>query len=227
LFAHVPGFDGLRVPARFAMVAFMFLSALAGLGLSGILRRAGRAGSWVTAVVALAVAAESAATPMPLNTVTQFTALEPVPPRVATVGDVPVEYRLAARLPSNAVLVEFPLGDVGWDLWAVYHSTFHWKPLVNGFSGGFPPHYERLARLLFDVSANPDLAWDALRAQGPTHAIVHRRAYDRNARSPETWLQARGARRILVSPDVSAYELPPTGVARPGHASFVAGAATR
>ena len=105
------------------------------------------------------------------------------------------------------------LGDPGWDLWAVYHSTLHWKPLVNGYSGGFPAYYSELARLLFDVNAEPEAAWVALRAQGPTHAVVHRRAYRGNARGPEPWLLAHGARQILFSADVSAFELPAGGVA--------------
>ena len=36
---HVPGFDGLRVPARFGMLVAAGLSALAGVGAAGLARR--------------------------------------------------------------------------------------------------------------------------------------------------------------------------------------------
>ena len=42
---HVPGFDGLRVPARFAMLVMLFLSIAAGLGAAAIERRFRRGGA--------------------------------------------------------------------------------------------------------------------------------------------------------------------------------------
>ena len=208
LFAHVPGFDGLRVPARFAMMAFLSLAVVGGTGAAMLLARSGRFAVLVFGALAIGILAESAAVPLPLNQVTKFTELEPIPARVGVVSDVPLEYQYLARLPAGAVVVEFPLGDVGWDLWAVYHSTFHWKPLVNGFSGGFPRRYDQLAGLLFNVNADPDRAWEALREAGPTHAVVHGSAFARSARSPEAWLLAHGARLALTSPESRVYELP-------------------
>ena len=52
----VPGFDGLRVPARFAMLVVLFLSVAAGLGASAIERRFRRGGVIAVALGAVAVA---------------------------------------------------------------------------------------------------------------------------------------------------------------------------
>jgi hypothetical protein len=59
----------------------------------------------------------------------------------------------------------------------MFYSTVHWRPLLNGYSGFFPPHYGQLVVALSDVPRYPDLAWKALRAGGATHAIVHEAAY--------------------------------------------------
>jgi hypothetical protein len=54
-------------------------------------------------------------------------------------------------------------------------STFHWMPLVNGYSGFYPASYlERLKRL----SGLPDARWvAALRREGVRYVIVHADGY--------------------------------------------------
>src|SRR5690606_32795960 len=52
LYAYVPGFDGLRAPARFAMVGYVFLMILAGYGLAR-LDRLRRGALVMTAIGAL------------------------------------------------------------------------------------------------------------------------------------------------------------------------------
>ena len=56
-----------------------------------------------------------------------------------------------------------------------YLSTFHWLPLVNGYSGVYPPSYlARLGRLL-DFPSERALA--QLRRDHVTYVIVHGSAY--------------------------------------------------
>ena len=66
LYNAVPGFDGIRVPARFGMLVALCLSVLAGLGLHRLTRHARHAGGWL-ALAALLVLAEGGAAPIPLN----------------------------------------------------------------------------------------------------------------------------------------------------------------
>jgi hypothetical protein len=52
-------------------------------------------------------------------------------------------------------------------------SIHHWRPIVNGYSGNYPPEY---LRLLDDLEASPpgSSVWiDLLRKAGATHLIVH------------------------------------------------------
>ncbi len=62
LFEHVPGFDGLRVPARLAMLVCFGLAVLAGYGLVAI-ERARKMTRWAAAI-GLAILAETAVAPL-------------------------------------------------------------------------------------------------------------------------------------------------------------------
>jgi hypothetical protein len=208
LFELVPGMNGLRVPARLGMLVMLFLTVIAGSGMAVLLTRTRRAGV-VMAAVAAAVLLESAAVPIPLNQMTSYAQFGQPPDRITPGTDPPPVYAHIARLPAGSAIVEFPLGETGWDIRAVYHATMHWKPIVNGYSGGFPARYIRLARLLEDVSVTPDEAWSALRATGPTHAVVHLAAYRHaSVPSPEPWLVGHGARLVAEFADARLYELP-------------------
>src|SRR4029079_17903309 len=65
LFKHMPGFDGLRVPARLAMLVCFGLAVRAGCGLVALGRR-GAMTRWAAAI-GMAILAETAVAPMPLN----------------------------------------------------------------------------------------------------------------------------------------------------------------
>jgi len=102
-------------------------------------------------------------------------------------------YRFVAQLPPSTVLVELPLGEPAFDVRYMFYSTRHWKPLVNGYSGGAPEEYGRLDLLLRDVSSRPEPAWQALVEAGATHAIVHEGFYDGDRGPAVTaWLLAHG-----------------------------------
>src|SRR5262249_38658694 len=49
---------------------------------------------------------------------------------------------------GTGAVIDFPFrGDSG-DIWDVYWSTYHWRPLVNGWSGFVPPGTVYLSRAL-------------------------------------------------------------------------------
>jgi len=75
------------------------------------------------------------------------------------------------------VLLEFPIGDISWELRHVYLSTFHWRRMVNGYSGYAPRRYLELRDALRNPYYDPDGAWRRLRASGVTHIVVHGDAY--------------------------------------------------
>jgi hypothetical protein len=160
---HTAPYRGLRVPARAAQVSLLMLSALAGFGFA-------RTESWwlsrrlvgsraVVTIALLIVALELAAVPQQLV--------------AAPTSPAPV-YRWLASRPDGAV-VEFPLPDEHalplHDAEFMYASTFHWRPLLNGYSGNVPWSYVRLLRSQKSFPSRD--AIESLRAAGARYVILH------------------------------------------------------
>lgn len=192
LFDHVPGFDGLRVPARFAMIACLMLAVLGGYGAAALaIRRMGRV---VLASVAIAFLVEGASWPFLLNGMSPPEGFNAPEARLYPPSRAPAIYKGIAGLPAETVLAELPLGQPEFDLRAMYYSTVHWRKLSNGYSGFFPPHYGRLAVALTEVPRHPQISWDALRETGVTHVLVHEGAYlNDEGRATSTALRRLGA----------------------------------
>ena len=120
LLTLLPGFDGLRVPARIAMLGYLCLAVAAGLAYARLppWRLPVRAG--FLAVLAATVVSDIWTAPMPMA---------PPPGRVM-LPDVP-----------RAAVLELPADDDRVNSAAMYRSIAHGRPLVNGYSGHTPPHY--------------------------------------------------------------------------------------
>ena len=194
---YVPGFDGLRVPARFAMLVVLFLSVAAGLGASAIERRFRRGGAIAVALGALAVA-EAFVAPIVLNgTIAEGRYAMP-PARVFIGDEVPGAYRFLKSLPApGTVVVEFPLGEWEYERRYVFYSTAHWHPVLNGYSGHFPFSYNMNATFLRHPLDDQDRSWETLMRSGATHAVVHGPYYrDDEGERIGKWLTANGARLL-------------------------------
>ena len=133
LYDHVFAFRGLRVPPRITQLMLMSAGVLAGFGLTRLasVARASKA-RWGSAVAGLALgitALEYATKPMTLVPVST------APSAVAA--------WLASQPPG--LVAEFPApGPIAEGIPEVYYqyeSTFHWKPLLNGYSGMYPTPY--------------------------------------------------------------------------------------
>jgi hypothetical protein len=160
LYAHAGAFRSLRALARAAILVLMFLAVLAGYGYAAIEDGRSRAARWAIFVVLLAgLIAEYSVHPMDL---------------IAYPNTAPGVYRFLATQPRG-VVAEFPVPQTnalpGPDPAYAYASTFHWFPLVNGYSGFYPPSYlDRLDRL----AAFPDArALAQLRRDNVRYVIVH------------------------------------------------------
>jgi hypothetical protein len=194
LYEYVPGFDGLRVPARFAMVVVLMLAVLGGYGAAALSRW-----RWATpalAVLTTAFLTESIVRPFPINgtrTLRDYAAPEP---RVYRPARAPAVYQRLAREPA-VVLAELPMGQLEYDIRAMFYSIVHRGKLLNGYSGFFPRHYGVLALALSDVPSHTTIAWDALREAGASHVIVHEAA----------WLDDRGPRTTAAFVQLGAVEV--------------------
>jgi hypothetical protein len=207
----VPGFDGLRVPARYAMIAALALAGLAGLGVAAIERRDGHGssarstratwpGAYASAIAGGLIVLEAIAVPIPMNqSATDYkdAALAPLPASISLGAALPPVYRFVAQLPASAVLIELPLGEPAFDVRYMLYSTSHWRRLVNGYSGGAPIEYEFLTESLKETVTRPSRAWQALLDSTATHIVVHEGFYraDRGVRL-SAWLRATGAREV-------------------------------
>jgi hypothetical protein len=197
LYQYVPGFDGLRVPARYAMVTAACLAVLGGFGARAVLAR--RWGQRAVTLLSVLFLLETAATPIVLDEPLGAAPYRATPLRVFTGEAVPPVYRFAATLPPSAVLLELPIGSGPWDLQSVFYQPVHGHPLVNGYSGGFPLSFNMNRAALNSLEERPDLAWQRLQHAGATHVIVHGAAFRRaEADIIERWLTSRGATQVAV-----------------------------
>jgi hypothetical protein len=198
LYDYVPGFNGVRVPARYAMIAGLFLAVLAGYGSQRLLSAIGaRLPAAAVALLSGVILIEGAAIPMEVNRTWGSNEATP-PARIVPASQAAPVYARVAALPAGTAITEFPFGDPAWEIRYTYYAATHWKPITNGYSGNFPPKYkERVARLQ-RVGKDPDGAWQSLKASGTTHVVVHRNAFANpaDADTVETWLKARGATEL-------------------------------
>ena len=198
LYDYVPGFNGVRVPARYAMIAGLFLALLGGFG-ARVLSQAPslKPKALIFGVLGILILIEGAAIPMEINrTWNQNEAMPPA--RVMPYASAPPVYASVRALPAGAVITEFPFGDAAWEIRYVYYAAAHWKPITNGYSGAFPSRYkERVARLQ-RIATDPEAAWKTLRDSGSTHAVIHRNAFAKpgDADTVENWLKSHGATEV-------------------------------
>jgi len=141
----VPGFATVRQPGRFVLAAQLGFALLAGIGLGRIVARAR---PWVAWPAAAASAAAALWT---------FSPLQPIPLHAELTGNaVPPVYRWLGRHGAGRVLLEEPPGDFVVAARRMYLSTYHWLPIVEGYSG-YPPgtaaHVQAIASWLPDASA--------------------------------------------------------------------------
>jgi hypothetical protein len=194
----LPGYDALRVPARFAMLATLCAAVASGLAFARLAPN-GRTGFRLFAVFCLSgFAIDGWMRPMPLAT----------PPGRVNLPDV-----------RGANVLELPLNEGAVDTAAMYRAITHGRPLVNGYSGHTPPHYAVLSLALrrSDPSALYELA------RGRPLIILVNPAYDggdhlRHLVEGLAGIEARGASSAgmtYVLPGVAAAHVAEAGAPWP------------
>ena len=208
LLYHLPGFSAMRVPARLGLLVMLGIAVLAGWGAVELHRRAGRWGAGlVLALIALIVVSYYAA---PLST------------RPIAVGaEVPVVYRWLAAQATGSAVVELPSASSIWFLKdgislprlarQQYFSTYHWQPMLMGYSGMYPPAFGEHIDHLLHFPSRDGLAY--LRGLDVHYVVIHwdelsgeeRHALERGLRrfaeelTPVAWL---GSDQVYALPSV-------------------------
>ncbi|HUJ14817.1 MAG TPA: hypothetical protein VL284_13615 [Thermoanaerobaculia bacterium] len=153
LYHRVSAFHGIRVPARWASIAYVGLALTAGFGASVLIRRR----------------------TMPLFTLLLVLAILDVRPRPGweyAITDVDPVYRWLRDASYRGAVVELPVEE-GWIEWQYLLSqTFHHRLLVNGTSGYDPPDDAKLRKLTSEKIWTSELT-SHLQNAGASIVIVH------------------------------------------------------
>ena len=187
LYDYALPYRGLRIPARMGIITGFSLAVLVGYGAARL--AAGR--RWVFVLMGVLILAEYASKPLDLRQIAA------VPESYADM----LEDR--GEGPTTAIF-EFPASAFD-DPTYMYYSTFHWQHLVNGYSGFFPPSYNRV---LNAMQRFPDQsAFNAIKSHGARYLFVHgERLYGARYEQLIPELEKRGdlkliSRRPAVGPD--------------------------
>jgi hypothetical protein len=134
LHRFVPGFDGVRVTSRFAVISFVAGALLVGLAVRFLIDRLpGSWGRFVAPAIVVLVLVEVGG-PMARVEVPE--------------GDRLLVYEALADLDAGPVLelpIQAPSAGVQWafvEAPRMYYATIDWNPRVNGYSGSVPRGFE-------------------------------------------------------------------------------------
>jgi hypothetical protein len=164
LYDHVPLFTALRAPSRLGIFVVFFLALLAAYGHAAL--AATLSTRWARALaVAIGAALLLEYWVAPLRLVTFPNSPPPV-------------YAWLAKQPRG-VVAEFPMPRPdtlpGNEPRYAYMSTFHWMPLLNGYSGYYPRPYLTLLNDLRHFPRGTTLR--VLRDRGVRYIVVHTALY--------------------------------------------------
>ena len=159
----MPVFSLLRAPARFGLAVTFSLAVFAAAALTVLLARLSPPRRRWAAAGFAALAVAELTTPIPF-----------LPAR-----DVPRAYKVLAAAERGPV-VEFPFYHGPQDRFRhtlyMLGSTWHWQPLVNGYSDFIPQDFVEGAPLLENFPNPEGFAW--LQQRGARYAVFHLGLYD-------------------------------------------------
>ena len=172
LYKFLPGFKGIRVASRFHILVMLSLAILAAFGIKAILSLSSRMKRRIPLIIVspfvLLILVEYLSIPIPWKT---------IPAR----KDIPVVYKWLSTKKGDFAIVELPLPKPGVYTYKkecprIYYSTYHWKKLVNGYAGYFPPLYYELKRRWVNESLKQNV--HDLQTLGVKYIILHSPFYE-------------------------------------------------
>jgi len=158
LYNTVVVFSFLRAPSRLGVAVILGFAILSAFGVEALRARLRGKMRTFTVLVPLLVMADLVMVPVPFD---------PMPP-------VSNSYRMLASLPRGPV-AEFPFywrtRDLQHHALYMLFSTYHWQPLINGYSDIFPQDFGPLSHALAGFPS--DEAMKALRQRGARYLVVN------------------------------------------------------
>jgi hypothetical protein len=151
LFSYAPGFRAVRVPARWANIAYVGIAILIALAVSWLSRNR----RWAGVMIAVLFAIELRAAPIRWW---------------STTPDIPPVYALIAK--QRVRIAELPIDNPDTEYNYMRWATAHHRPLVNGVSGFVPPEFQRLSGMWHADPIGTDLVVE-LRRIGINLIVFH------------------------------------------------------
>lgn len=169
LLGHVSALQNFRALARFGVIVGAAVAILAALGIQALLIR--WPGRRLQGMIA----------PMMIGLLGLEYSNHSIPLSFAVAAEPALAYKTLA-LAGEGAIVEFPMPDLnampGWDPYYEAWSIWHWRPLLNGYSGFYPPQY---GRAITELSGFPDeRSIETLRQMNIRYVIIHRAFYQQD-----------------------------------------------
>jgi hypothetical protein len=178
LLYSLPVFGGLRATARFSVFVHLALALFAGYGFTRLLERALPRAALATLLVV------SVSGVLLLEYTNQQIPLQRAATKASTLS------RWLRQQPPNTVVLELPVPTTdllpGYDPHYVFESTFHWRPLINGYTAFVPPRYLHFIQRM-ETFPDTELSINTLRTSGADLIVVHTR-----------WLRRRNEQQGLL-----------------------------
>jgi hypothetical protein len=172
LYYLVPGFKGIRVPARFAIMVLLGIGVLAGYGYRKFSEKfdVPIKKSILGMTLVMLILAECLIVPLPA-------------PQVKTGENIPSVYKWLSQQRDDFAIVELPLHsassfDVRKESLYLYYSAYHWKKILNGSSGYYSPTYFFLSTQMLKFPSRIFL--NLLKKLGISYMIVHSTEYEKS-----------------------------------------------
>lgn len=91
-------------------------------------------------------------------------------------------YEWVSKQPEDNIFLELPMGFkrdeylTNYDIYYVFHSKDHFRKIVNGYSGYFPPGYIQLMDIMSSFNLEPGLR--LIKKLGVNYLVFHFDRYD-------------------------------------------------
>ncbi len=163
LFEYLPGFKSMRVPSRFGFIVMLSLSVLAAYGLNRFIESKPKIKKVaISFIFVLLIISESLYIPV-------FGGTMPVG------REIPDVYQWLANESGDFAIVELP-SELYSDSKYMYYSIYHWKKLVNGYSGFVPDTYSETMSTLMSFPSNESVG--LLKMIGVKYVVIHTKNMD-------------------------------------------------
>lgn len=172
-YEYFPGFKSMRAPVRWGVIVTFSLSILAGYGFNRLIKYKSNIQQLIIFLFCVTVILiESIYIPLGYG-------LTPLG------QDVPPVYEWLSNQTDDFVIVELPMVYVdkilsGSDLYKntkyMYYSTYHWKTLVNGYSGYTPEYHIEIINILKTFPSHESIS--LLENLGIRYVILHKKEID-------------------------------------------------